>query len=50
MHKMILKQHTQYSPEDYAPDGPISKEQCQIWVNYSNHQKIPSEINWFLLS
>jgi len=31
-------------------DGPISKEQCQIWVNYSTHWKTPSEINWFPLS
>ena len=30
MHKMILKQHTQRSPKDYAPDGPIPNEQCQI--------------------
>ena len=44
MYKMIFKQHTQRSPKDYAPDGPISKEQCQIWVNYSNHWKMPSEI------
>jgi len=27
MHKMILKQHTQHSPKDYAPHEPISKEQ-----------------------
>ena len=32
MHTMILKQHTQHSPNDYAPDGPISKEQYQTWV------------------
>jgi len=25
MYKMILKQHTQYSPKDYAPDGPFAK-------------------------
>jgi len=29
-HKMILKQHTKRSPKDYAPDGPISKEQWPI--------------------
>jgi len=26
MHKMILKQRTQHSPKDYAPDRAISKK------------------------
>ena len=49
MHKTILKQHTQHL-KDYPPDGPISKEQCEIRVNYLNHLKTLSEINWVLLS
>jgi len=47
MHKMTLKQHdTQRSQKDYPPDGPTSKEQCLMRVNYLNQ----SEINRFLLS
>ena len=44
-HKMTLKQHTQHSPKVYLPDGPISKEQCLMRVNYLNHLKTSSEIN-----
>ena len=33
---MTLKQHTQHSPKVYLPDGPISKEQCLMRVNYLN--------------
>ena len=29
----------------YLPDGPFSKEQCLMRVNYLNHLKTPSEIN-----
>jgi len=42
---MIPKQHTQHSWKDYPPDGPTSKEQCRIWMNYLNHWKTPSVIN-----
>ena len=44
-HKMTLKQHTQHSPKVYLPDGPFSKKQCLMRVNYMNHLKMPSEIN-----
>jgi len=44
-HKMTLKQRTQHSPKVYPPDGPISKEQRPMRVNYLNHLKTPSEIN-----
>jgi len=43
--KMTLKQHTQHSTKVYPPDGPISKEQCLMQVNYLNHLKTPSGIN-----
>jgi len=36
-HKMTLKQHTQHSPKVDPPDGPISKEQYLMRVNYLNH-------------
>jgi len=44
-HKMTFKQHTQHSPKVYPPDGPISKEQCLMQVNYLKQLKTPSEIN-----
>jgi len=40
---MILKQHIQHSLKEYAPDGPISKEQYRICVIYLNHWRTPSD-------
>ena len=51
-----LSKHAQYDPQAaysasqhstklYLPDGPFSKEQCLMRVNYMNHLKTPSEIN-----
>jgi len=43
MHKMILKQHTQLSTKDYAPDGPISKNSTRhewfMWTTGKCHQR-----------
>ena len=37
--------YSAFTKEVYPPDGPISKEQCLMRVNYLNHLKTPSEIN-----
>jgi len=41
-------QHIQRLLKVYVPDGPISKEQCQIWVNYLKAVAIESPANLWI--